>query len=96
MNNVKYIDPLFRDLLNQIPGERRRESELSYSIAARIYQVLVRKGWSQADLARATGKRGTVVSRWMSGTHNFTIQTLAEIETALGESILSVKHYRRA
>ena len=95
MNTIKYIDPLFQEMLNQVPKEKRRESELSYGIARRIYEVLQRKGWSQADLARVTGKREAVVSRWMSGTHNFTIQTLSEIETAMGEEILSVKQYRR-
>lgn len=95
MNTVKYIDPLFQEMLNQVPKDKRRESELSYGIARRIHEVLLRKDWTQADLARETGKRETVVSRWMSGTHNFTIQTLAEIETALGEEILSIKQYRR-
>ena len=95
MGNVKYIDPLFQELLKQIPEDKKRESELSYGIARRIHDVLARKGWSQADLARATGKRETVISRWMSGTHNFTIQTIAEIETALDEEILSVRQYRR-
>ena len=96
MSTVKYIDPLFQEILNQFPKEKRRESELSYGIAARIHELLIKKGWNQADLARATGKRGTVVSRWMSGTHNFTIQTLAEIESAMGENLLFVKHSRRA
>lgn len=95
MNTIKYIDPLFLELLNQVPKESRRESELSYGIARHIHEMLSRKGWTQADLARATGKRETVVSRWMSGTHNFTIQTLAEIETAFGEEIISIKQYRR-
>ena len=94
MSTIKYIDPLFQELLNQVPKEKRRESELSYAIARRIHDVLLRKEWTQADLARATGKRATMVSRWMSGTHNFTIQTLSEIETALGEEVLSVKKYR--
>lgn len=95
MSTIKYIDPLFQDLRNQIPKEKRREAEFSYSIARRIHEVLLRKGWTQADLARATGKREALVSRWMSGTHNFTIRTLAEIETAIGEDIISVRHYRR-
>lgn len=95
MKATKYTDPLFQEMLDQVPKEKRRESELSYGIARRIYEVLQRKGWSQADLARSTGKREAVVSRWMSGTHNFTIQTLSEIETAMGEEILSVKQYRR-
>lgn len=95
MTTIKYIDPLFQELLDKIPAEKRRESELSYSIARRLNEVLARKGWTQADLARATGKLPTLISRWMSGTHNFTIQTLAEIETALGEEIVSIRRYRR-
>lgn len=95
MNSIKYIDPLFQELLENIPTEKRRESELSYSIAGRIHDILARKGWTQADLARAAGKLPTLISRWMSGTHNFTIQTLAEIETTLGEEIISIKRYRR-
>ena len=35
------------------------------------------------------------ISKWMSGQHNFTIATIAKIEVALGEDILSVKHYRK-
>ena len=95
MSEIRYIDPLFVELLNSVPREKRREAELSYGVASRIHEVLLRKGWTQADLARATGKRATIVSRWMSGTHNFTIQTISEIETALGEDILSIKRYRR-
>ncbi|MBP5690734.1 MAG: hypothetical protein J6W99_01240, partial [Bacteroidaceae bacterium] len=30
-------------------------------------------------------------TKWMSGTHNFTMRTIAEIEVALGEEIISVK-----
>lgn len=94
MSNIRYIDPLFKELLDKVPAESKRESELSYAIAKRIHEMLQRRHWSQADLARATGKRETVVSRWLSGTHSFTIQTLAAIETALGEEILSVRQYR--
>ena len=95
MANIQYIDPLFEELLNRVPKEDRRKSELSYGIARRIHEVLGRKGWSQADLARAIGKREALVSRWMSGTHNFTIQTIAEIEAALGDEILAVRQFRR-
>ncbi|MBQ6253212.1 MAG: helix-turn-helix transcriptional regulator [Bacteroidales bacterium] len=95
MSAKKYIDPLFEELLNNVPREKRREAELSYGIARRIHEVLLRKGWTKADLARATGKRASIVSRWMSGTHNFTMQTISEIETALGDDILSIKRYRQ-
>ena len=93
MRNTGYVNPLFKELMEKIPEESRRESELSYSIARRINEVIVRKGWTQADLAKAIGRPPAVVSRWMSGTQNFTLKTLASLEIALGEKIISVNHY---
>ena len=93
MQNARFINPIFKEMVEKIPAERRRESELSYSIARRINEVLVRKGWTQADLAKAVGRPPAVVSRWMSGTQNFTLKTLASLEIALGERIISVSHY---
>ena len=84
MRNTGYVNPLFKELMEKIPKESRRESELSYSIARRINEVIVRKGWTQADLAKAVGRPPAVVSRWMSGTQNFTLKTLASLEIALG------------
>ena len=46
-------------------------------------------------MAKATGKKNTEISKWLSGQHNFTIATIARIEAALGEDILSVKRYRK-
>lgn len=95
MEKIGYINPVFKDLLDRIPPESQRESELSYAIARRINEILLRKGWSQTDLAKATGKPAAAVSRWMSGTQNFTLRTIALIETSLEERILSVNHYYR-
>ena len=35
------------------------------------------------------------ISKWMRGTHNFTIDTLVSIEAALGAPILQVYHVNR-
>ena len=93
MQNVRYINPLFKEMVDKIPADSRRESELSYAIARRINEIMLRKGWSQADLSKAVGRPPAVVSRWMSGTQNFTLRTIALLEIALGERILSVNHY---
>lgn len=93
-SKYKYVNPLLKEMLEKIPVEERRESDLSAGIACRIGDVLERKGWSQADFARAAGKKEAEISKWMSGQHNFTIRTIAFIETVLGEGILSVKQYR--
>lgn len=95
MSKIKYIDPEFKAALEQINPAVKKEVGLSFDIAKRISNLMIAKRWSQADLARATGKKAPLVSRWLSGTHNFTIQTIAEIETALGATIISVRNAKR-
>ena len=88
-------DPLFDDLLSKVPKETSRHHDLLTGIGARIEEVLKRKGWSQADFAKAMGKKESEISKWLGGGYNFTIATIAKIEAALGEDILSVKRYRK-
>lgn len=95
MATIYYSDPLFDELYSQISKESKRSSAYSFAIAARISEILCRKGWSQADFAKIIGKKESEISRWLGGGHNFTIATIAKIEAALGEDILSVKKYRK-
>jgi len=62
----------------------------SFDIVDRIHEILVIQGKEQKDLARLLGKNESEISKWMSGTHNFTINTLAKIQAVLGESIIQV------
>jgi len=62
----------------------------SFDIVDRIHQILVSQGKEQKDLARALRKKESEISKWMTGTHNFTIKTLAKISTVLGEPVIQV------
>ncbi len=62
--------------------------ERSFDIVDRIHFILQKQGKEQKDLAKALGKTESEISKWMTGTHNFTIKTLTKIEATLGESIL--------
>lgn len=95
MSKIEYIDPLFEEAAKSISPAVQREVERTFDIALRIHEILLRKQWTQADLAKATHKTEALVSTWLSGSHNFTIRTIAEIESALGEDIISVKRYRK-
>ena len=95
MAKVYYSDPLFDELIARIPQDTMRHHNLLISTGCRIEEILKRKGWSQADLAKAMGKKESEISRWMGGGHNFTLETIAKIETILGEEIISVKKYRK-
>ena len=65
---------------------------LSFKIVDRIQEILDDKGLKQKNLALRLGKKESEISKWMRGTHNFTIDTLMAIEDALGEPIIAVCH----
>ena len=83
-------NPLFRECLAAIPEEHKAEFDLSFAIATRIEEVLKRKGMTQRELAQRLGKRESEVSKWLTGRHNFTTNTLARISLALGAPIINV------
>lgn len=81
---------LFRQCLAAIPEEQKAEFELSFGIAERISEVLKAKNLTQKELAKRLHKRESEISKWMTGRHNFTMQTISRIETALNCKIVNV------
>lgn len=86
MKRSKIID----ERRNHVSIETRRSIDLSFQIVDRIHEILSSKGLKQKDLAALLGKSEAEVSKWMRGTHNFTIDTLISIEQALNAPILTV------
>ena len=76
----------------RVKPEIRQSVNKSFEIVDRIHEILVEKGMKQKDLAILLGKKEAEISKWMRGTHNFTIDTIATIEKALDASILQVCH----
>ena len=72
--------------------EVRQSVALSFRIVDRIHDILEEKGLKQKDLALRLGKSEAEISKWMRGTHNFTISTLVSIEDALDAPIIQVYH----
>lgn len=92
--NLKINDmtnEFYNKALEKVKPETRAYVSLSMEIVARIDDLLQQKGWTGADLARAFDKSPSEISRWLSGTHNFTLETIARLESVLGEPILRVE-----
>lgn len=81
---------LFRQIVDETPAELKTQLRFSDSIAEKLDNLLKERGMSQRELAKNTGKTEAEVSRWLGGTHNFTLRTLAKISTALGEDLITV------
>lgn len=74
----------------KVSSEIRHRVDLSFLIVDRIHSILQERGLKQKDLAAMLGKKESEISKWMRGTHNFTIDTISAIENVLGQPILQV------
>lgn len=81
---------LFRQCLAAVPEEQKAEYELTFGIAERISEVLKGKNLTQKELAQKLHKKESEISKWLTGRHNFTMQTIAKIETALGCKLVNI------
>lgn len=89
MNTMKRSS-LIESRRQRVSSEARKRVDLSFMIVDRIHSILQEKGLKQKDLAVMLGKKESEISKWMRGTHNFTIDTVSAIESVLGASILQV------
>ena len=84
------MNNMFREELAKIPADMRKQVDMSWAIADKIDALLKQRGLSQKEFAHLMGKTEPEVSRWVGGTHNFTLRTLAKISTVLGEDVIKV------
>ena len=91
INDNEFID----NFLKSIPEQTKRSARISIGIASQINSILKRKNISQRELASRLNKKESEISKWLSGNHNFTIKTLAGIETILGEEIISIPIFEK-
>lgn len=76
----------FNDLKSEIEGF----VNISVEISDRIEEILKMKNMTQRDLAHKLEKSESEISKWLSGTHNFTIKSLAKLESILDDKIVKI------
>jgi len=82
------VNAIMQSIRETTPAEVRKQVDLSVAISNRIYELLEKKGMSQKDLAKLLNKTETEVSRWLSGTHNLTLATIAKVASVLDDDII--------
>ena len=70
--------------------ETRRYVRMNMAIAMRVADILKNKDWTQKDLAKKMGKAESEVSKWLSGSHNLTLKSIAKMEAVLEADVLNV------
>ena len=84
-SDTNYSSELVNNLLRDIKPEDQEQTDCKMKLAAKIYAALKSKGWKGLQLAESLNlKSPSLVSKWLSGTHNFTVDTLVDIQRVLG------------
>jgi transcriptional regulator with XRE-family HTH domain len=72
-------------------AESKRRVRLSMDIANHLNELLLAHKMTQKALAKKLNKQNSEISKWLSGTHNFTLDTLSKIESVFGEHLVFSK-----
>lgn len=88
-------DAFFKQVLDSIPDDVKQSVSISMAIASQINFILKLKNLSQRDLAKLLNKKESEISKWLSGNHNFTTNTIGKIQSVLKQEIIQVPIYAK-
>lgn len=74
---------LIDNLLNEISPEEQKLCDRKMLLAVKIDEAMKSQGIKKGQLAKQLSKNPSEITKWLSGTHNFTVETLWEIGDAL-------------
>ena len=83
--NLSFLEELRNDTSPQMSQQITKRMKL----AAQIDDALMSRGLTNQEFAFMMGKKPSEITRWLSGTHNFTTETLWEIERVLQIQLLT-------
>lgn len=91
MNNnnkpKRHSSPLIKKILEEIAPEQKQRVANKMLLAARLDDLMQARGWGKSQFAEKVGRNPSEITKWLSGTHNFTIETLTDISLAFGISL---------
>lgn len=83
----KISSPLISGIMGEMTPVEKIQTAVKMRLAAKLDDLIRQRGWSKGDFADRVGKHPSEITKWLSGTHNFTTDTLSEIAIALGVTV---------
>ena len=94
MNKVtkarKYNSPQLQELLEEVTPLEMEQTKVKMQLSARIEDYMRNKGWSKTQFAEQVEKNPSEITKWLSGTQNFTVDVLTEIAFTLGVEVATL------
>nr|WP_299418762.1 helix-turn-helix transcriptional regulator [uncultured Emticicia sp.] len=85
----QYDSPIIKRIAERIPKELSEQNDRRMGLAVKIAEALWSRGLTNQEFAFMMGKKPSEVTRWLSGTHNFTTETLWQMERVLRIQLLT-------
>jgi ribosome-binding protein aMBF1 (putative translation factor) len=85
----QYDSPTLKRIAERIPKELSEQNDRRMGLAVKIAEALRSRGLTNQEFAFMMGKKPSEVTRWLSGTHNFTTETLWQMERVLRIQLLT-------
>ena len=85
-----YTSELLDGLMAEISQAEQAKTDKKMQLAALIADEIKNKGLNKKEFAKALGKQPSVITKWLSGTHNFNADTLFDIEQVLGIKLFNL------
>lgn len=86
-----YNDEALNSLISEITPEEQAKTDAKMLLALKIADAMQAKGWNKTRLMKEMGKSNpSEITRWLSGTQNFTVDTLVDLERVLEIKLLDL------
>lgn len=85
-----YNSPIVDSILSNISKEELEITEGKMRLAMKIADAIKAKGFNKkSDFAKKLNKQNSEISKWLSGTHNFTTETLMLLQNELSINLIN-------
>jgi transcriptional regulator with XRE-family HTH domain len=91
-----YTSNILDELMSEITPLEQKRTDKQMLLALKIEKAMKEKNWKKGDLAREMNKQPSIITKWLSGTHNFESNTLFELEEKLGITLVALVGKKQA
>lgn len=82
--------PLIKKLMAEASPLEKMKNKSRVELACRIDDLIKERKHTYTEFSKLVGKHPSEITKWVSGTHNFTMDTLVEIASALNIELTSL------
>jgi transcriptional regulator with XRE-family HTH domain len=93
-DNDEFFSMILEDFEKEISFSETEKVKNKMHLSILIDESIKRRGWSKSQFANEINQNPSVITKWLSGTHNFTIDTLTDIGLILKIDLLNIPTLR--